>query len=232
MSNIKVFNYQDSREVRVIEQDGEPWFVAKDVCDILGIADVTSALRTLDDDEKVLRKISGLPSTGGNPNMMTISESGLYTLIMRSNRPEAKQFRRWVTHEVLPDIRKHGMYLNDKAREAVLNDPEGFNNAAREYAQEKEMKYVSRGIMSSAARIFDRAFDCKEEKDFKITLALDKIFKDFTGKSALEIAGVKLKKTDKVTTHKIKSFWGCENEDFEWDEVKTEYSWESDLLGD
>lgn len=135
MNNIKVFNYQDSREVRVIEQDGEPWFVAKDVCEILEISKYRDAIAKLDDDERRPVKVDTLQ---GVQMMTAISESGLYTLIMRSNKPEAKQFRRWVTHDVLPDIRKHGMYLNDKAREAVLNDPEEFNTVAKAYALEKE----------------------------------------------------------------------------------------------
>ena len=137
-NSIQIFNYQDSREVRVIEQDGEPWFVAKYVCEILGIQNPRDAIaKSLDDDERGVSEIS-TPSNGGYSKVNIISESGLYTLIMRSNKPEAKQFRRWVTHEVLPDIRKHGMYLNEKAREAALNDPEEFNAVARAYALEKE----------------------------------------------------------------------------------------------
>ena len=131
---LQVFNYNNNK-IRVVEKDGTAWFVAKDVCDVLELKDVTSALRTLDDDEKLIRKIGG---AGQSRDMATISESGLYTLIIRSYKPEAKQFRRWVTHEVLPDIRKYGMYLSEKAQEAALDDPRTFNAVVAAYTQEKE----------------------------------------------------------------------------------------------
>ena len=126
INELQVFKYNGQHQIRTTVIDSEVWFVAKDVCDVLGLADVTSALRTLDSDEKVLRKISGEPSIGGNPNMTTISEPGLYKLIMRSSKPEAKQFTRWVTHEVLPSIHRSGMYLSDKAADAYLHKPEEF----------------------------------------------------------------------------------------------------------
>ena len=102
-------------KVRVVIRDGDPWFVAKDVCDCLAIADASQACKNLDDDEKqvVTRspELSLLFRESSNaPTMMLISESGLYTLIMRSNKPEAKVFRKWVTSEVLPSIRKTGKY--------------------------------------------------------------------------------------------------------------------------
>ena len=96
--------------MRVVEKDGEPWFVAKDVCDILELENITNALKSLDSDDLTL---TILKSGGQNREMKLISESGLYTLILRSNKPEAKKFARWVTHEVLPAIRRD--YMNDKA---------------------------------------------------------------------------------------------------------------------
>ena len=94
--------------VRIVDRDGEPWFVAKDVCGALGIAKVDSAIRSLDEDEKDAHSMSTL---GGNQEMTVVSEAGLYSLIMRSRKPEAKTFKRWVTHEVLPSIRKTGAYV-------------------------------------------------------------------------------------------------------------------------
>ena len=99
--------YKDN-PVRIIEKDGEPWFVAKDVCHVLGIAKVDSAIRSLDEDEKDAHSMSTL---GGNQDLSVISEAGLYSLIFRSRKAEAKAFKRWVTHEVLPSIRKTGAYL-------------------------------------------------------------------------------------------------------------------------
>jgi prophage antirepressor-like protein len=103
------FEYE-SRQVRVI-QDGnvDPWWVAKDVCEILDL-DV-SQTRRLDDDEKGLREIQTL---GGPQAMVCVNESGLYNLIIRSNKPEAKKFRKWITSEVLPTIRKTGGYETQK----------------------------------------------------------------------------------------------------------------------
>ena len=106
MNDLQVFDYNGSA-VRTVEKDSEVWFVAKDVCDVLELADVTTALRPLDEDEKSLREISGAAQTR---MMNIINESGLYSLIFRSNKPEAKVFSRWVRHDVLPQIRKTGSY--------------------------------------------------------------------------------------------------------------------------
>ena len=89
-------------------QDGEPWWVAKDVCNVLGLTNSRMALEALDEDEKGVSKVYTL---GGEQDMNIISESGLYALIMRSNKPEAKRFRKWVTGEVLPTLRKTGHYV-------------------------------------------------------------------------------------------------------------------------
>ena len=94
-------------KIRVIMRCSDPWFVAKDACDCLELTNVSKACQTLDEDEKGITKVYTL---GGSQDMMLISESGLYTLIMRSNKPEAKVFRKWVTSEVLPSIRKTGSY--------------------------------------------------------------------------------------------------------------------------
>lgn len=96
-----------SQEVRSLSIDSEPFFVAKDVCDILAISNNRDALSKLDSDEKLM---SVIPTLGQNRKMWLVSESGLYALIMRSNKPEAKAFRKWVTSEVLPSIRKKGYY--------------------------------------------------------------------------------------------------------------------------
>lgn len=96
--------------VRVLaDEQGEPWFVAKDVCGVLELTNVGEALRALDDDEKnTIRIYEGI---AGNPYKATISESGFYRLVLRSRKPVAKEFQRWVTHEVLPSIRQHGGYM-------------------------------------------------------------------------------------------------------------------------
>lgn len=108
MKNITPFNYGDNL-IRVVndETSNEPLWVAKDVCAVLEYKEVSKTLSKLDDDEKGTKRIRTL---GGEQEMMCVTESGLYTLILRSNKPEAKPFKRWVTHEVLPTIRKTGSY--------------------------------------------------------------------------------------------------------------------------
>jgi prophage antirepressor-like protein len=121
MNELTAFRFKEGQEVRTLERDGEPWFVAKDVCDILGHTNPTRALQTLDDDEKdvitrasdpnlLLGSLGGPRQEGGAQSLNIINESGLYNLIFRSNKPEAKRFRKWVTSEVLPAIRKTGAY--------------------------------------------------------------------------------------------------------------------------
>lgn len=100
----RLFEYE-GKQVRTIIKDGEPWFVAKDVCEILEID--SSQTRRLDEDEKGLYSIQ---TPGGVQQMVCVNEPGLYSLVLKSRKPEAKQFKRWITHEVLPSIRKTGQY--------------------------------------------------------------------------------------------------------------------------
>nr|DAL88346.1 MAG TPA: repressor domain protein [Caudoviricetes sp.] len=121
-TEIQTFNFNNATMRALTDMAGEPWFVAKDVCDILEISNNRDAISQLDDDEKNTVVISdGIP---GNPNKTIISEPGLYKLIMRSRKPEAKTFQRWVTHEVLPTIRKHGIYATETTIDQILADPD------------------------------------------------------------------------------------------------------------
>lgn len=104
---LKVFEYEDKRPFRIIDRNGEPWFVLGDVCRELEIGNPSQAASTLDEDEKGIITNDTL---GGAQKMVIISESGLYSLILRSRKPEAKRFKKWVTKEVLPSIRKTGGY--------------------------------------------------------------------------------------------------------------------------
>ncbi len=104
--NIIPFNFKDSA-VRVVEQEKEFYFVAKDICDILEHSNHRVAVENLDEDEKGVRKVY---TPGGQQDMLCVTEPGLFKLIFRSNKPIAKEFTRWVTHEVLPSIRKKGSY--------------------------------------------------------------------------------------------------------------------------
>ena len=108
----------DESPVRAVVQDDEPWFVAKDVCDILGIDNPSQAVGRLDDDEK---GITNTYTTAGLREMLTVNESGVYSLVFTSRKPEAKRFRKWVTSEVLPEIRKTGGYRRPETEFAGLS---------------------------------------------------------------------------------------------------------------
>lgn len=106
MDNLQIFNYGEI-PVRTVLLDGEPWWVLVDVCRVLNLTNSRMTTKQLDEDEK---GVSQIYTPGGNQNMTIINESGLYKVILRSDKPEAKAFTRWVTHEVLPAIRKTGAY--------------------------------------------------------------------------------------------------------------------------
>ena len=152
MSNIIPFQYE-SKEVRVIQDEhGDPWWVAKDVCDILDI-DV-SQTRRLDGDEKGLREIQTL---GGNQEMIVINESGLYSLIIRSNKPEAKGFRKWITGDVIPQIRKQGFYTLPGSHQYALNFINTEANAAIRMA--KIFGFKGNQALLSANRAVKQRYD-------------------------------------------------------------------------
>ncbi len=120
MNAMQNFAFEENL-VRVIELDGEPWFVGKDVCAALGIRDHHQALEKLDDDE---RGGCVVPTPMGEQAMIVVSEPGVYRLVFRSNKPEAERFKRWLAHEVLPAIRKTGSYgAPVRPAEAAIVDP-------------------------------------------------------------------------------------------------------------
>ena len=110
MNDLKIFENHQIGEIRVIEQDGEPWFVAADVCRALGLEQITRAMDRLDDDEGGLVKVTHPQSPTKTMDVNAVNEPGLYHLVLCSNKPEAKAFKRWITHEVIPAIRRTGSY--------------------------------------------------------------------------------------------------------------------------
>ena len=115
MNELQIFNNPQFGEIRAVQKDGEPWFVAADVCRALEISNTTDALNRLDDDEKARLNL-GLP--GGHTNC--VNEPGLYSLVLGSRKPEAKAFKRWITHDVIPSIRKTGSYTYPQDYPAAL----------------------------------------------------------------------------------------------------------------
>lgn len=139
-NNLMIFENPEFEAVRSILIDSDPWFVAADVCKALELEKTNRALSRLDDDEKGAHSVS---TPGGRQRMSIISESGLYSLILGSRKPEARAFKRWITHEVIPSIRKHGAYMTDSLLDALEAHPEAvpeyLNRLRSENARNREL---------------------------------------------------------------------------------------------
>lgn len=116
--SVAVISSPEFGEIRSAVVDGTPLFVAKDICDALGISKYRDALTRLDEDERASISVDTL---GGKQSMIAVNESGLYTLVFQSRKPEARAFRKWVTSEVLPNIRKHGVYMTPEVAMSAKN---------------------------------------------------------------------------------------------------------------
>lgn len=138
MNNLQIFRNEEFGEIRTVTADNEVWFVGKDVAEVLGYADPNKAIAMhVDDEDKLNDKMaSSLGQRGG----WFINESGLYSLILSSKLPNAKKFKRWVTNEVLPDIRKHGMYATDETIEKILLSPDFGISLLQELKAEREKR--------------------------------------------------------------------------------------------
>lgn len=134
MQELKIFDNEQFGRVRVLTKDNGPLFVAKDITDILGYSNTSDAIKKhVDDEEKDIAKCDTL---GGSQNLLCVNESGLYSLVFGSKLPTAKKFKKWVTSDVLPSIRKHGMYAEDE----LLNNPDLLIAAAKKLKEEKEAR--------------------------------------------------------------------------------------------
>lgn len=133
----KVFDFQGN-QLRTLVINNQPWFVAKDVCDILNHSNHKVAISRLDVDE--VSKVYLADSLGRRQLTNVVNEPGLYALILTSNKPEAKQFKRWVTHEVIPSIRKHGAYMTPEKIEEVLMNPDTIIQLATTLKEERQKR--------------------------------------------------------------------------------------------
>lgn len=176
MNEIQIFKYQ-TNEVRTVEQNGEPWFVLKDVCNILGISKYRDTAARLDADERGSVEVDTL---GGTQQVIAVNESGLYHVILRSDKPEAAPFRKWVTSEVLPSIRKNGGYIAGQeqltpeelmAKALLVANKTLADREARicELTAQNSQLTVEKQIMQPKAEYFDELVDRNLLTNFRET---------------------------------------------------------------
>ncbi len=159
-----IFKSNDFGQIRTTCIDGEPWFAVIDVCRALEIGNPTAALRRLDSDEKMTLNLSkGHKDQRGGAQMLNIvNEPGLYTLILKSRKPEAQAFRRWIVHEVIPSIRKNGGYITDSLLQQMKESPEILYQFAESLLKERDEN----------ARLQDEITDMKPKVEFFDTFVL------------------------------------------------------------
>lgn len=170
MNDLKIFSNEKFGTVRTVIKNNEPWFVAADVCKALEIDRTQS--RRLDDDEKGVYLIQ---TPGGEQEVSVVNEPGLYSLVLGSRKPEAKEFKRWITHEVIPAIRKYGMY----ATEELLSDPDfaikvfqqmkADREALKAEKEARKLAEAQNAIMAPKAEYFDELVDRKLLTNFRDT---------------------------------------------------------------
>lgn len=142
MNNLQVFKNDQFGEIRTVEIGGEPWFVGKDIAERLGYTNPQKAVRDhIDEEDKTLNESF---TVNGTP-IVLINESGLYSLVLSSKLPTAKQFKRWITSEVIPSIRKHGAYMTPETIEKMLLNPDTIINLASQLKSEREKRIALEG---------------------------------------------------------------------------------------
>ncbi|MDU2209364.1 MAG: phage antirepressor KilAC domain-containing protein [Veillonella sp.] len=157
MNELQIFKNNQFGNVRIVMKGQEPWFVAKDICNCLEINNSRQALIRLDDDEK--NSVILNDGTPGNPEKSIVNEYGLYSLVLSSRKPEAKEFKRWITHDVIPQIRKTGQYVADIPRtlpdalRAYANEVEEHNKAKALIEEQKPKVLFADSVAASHTSI-------------------------------------------------------------------------------
>ena len=184
-NEIQVWNYESS-EIRTVQVNGEPWFVLADVCKVLELSTPARVAERLEKDE--VSQTHTIDRMGREQKATIINESGLYTVILRSDKPQAKPFRKWVTSEVLPSIRKHGAYMTEQTLERALTSPDFLIELATQLKSEREQrKQLETTVavqeqqiaeLQPKASYYDVVLNCKD------LLSITTIAKDY-GKSGV-----------------------------------------------
>ena len=190
MTELQIFNHQNFGQIRVVEQDGEPWFVAADVCRALEIC--RTQTRRLDDDE---RGVYSMHTHGGMQDVSIVNEPGLYSLVLGSRKPEAKAFKRWITHEVLPSIRKTGGYHLVEVLPAVKQrslTTDDYLKAATIVGscRNERMPYVL-GLLKQAGFSIPEVQRSREQLQTELMEVLDRAFSNgFTSRQISAMVGI------------------------------------------
>lgn len=191
-NNLQTWNYENS-EIRTVEKDGEPWWVLADVCKVLELTTPSRVAERLEKDE--VSQTHTIDRMGRTQKSTIINESGLYAVILRSDKPQAKPFRKWVTNEVLPSIRKHGAYMTDQTLEQALTSPDFLIQLATQLKEEKEQR---------------KQLEVKVEQDRPKVLFAESVSASKTSILVGELA--KILKQNGVDTGQTRLFaWMCEN---------------------
>jgi prophage antirepressor-like protein len=166
-NNIQIFENKDFGKIRVVDIAGQPWWVLKDVCEAIGIGNVTDTAKRLDSDEKAEFDSIEVSSNGTKQRRkrVIISESGLYAVILRSDKPNAREFRKWVTSQVLPSIRKHGAYITDEVLRRMQNDSDFIEVLVNRLSAEKAKTGALLDYVEETApkvRYYDTILRCPE----------------------------------------------------------------------
>lgn len=165
MSNIKIFENPEFGSIRTVEINNEPWFVGKDVAEVLGYSNPRKALADHVRDNHKMDGVTIRDSMGREQNPIVIDEAGLWSLVMRSKIPKAEAFQEWVTSEVLPAIRKHGGYLSPEKIEEVLSDPDTIIKLATTLKKEQAKRREAEAKLEKAKpkMIFADAVSASEQ---------------------------------------------------------------------
>nr|DAN00776.1 MAG TPA: repressor domain protein [Caudoviricetes sp.] len=170
-SNTQIFDYKNFK-VRTVQKDGEPWFVLKDVCCVLNLGTPARVAERLDGDEVSLTHLTD--SIGRQQEITIINEPGLYNVVLRSDKPEAKPFRKWVTSDVLPSIRKHGLY----ATEDLLANPDLAIAAFTALKEEREKRKELEAVVEEQKPLVSFANKVSNTKDLINMGEMAKLLKD------------------------------------------------------
>jgi prophage antirepressor-like protein len=180
-TELKLFTNEEFGGLHVIEIDGQPWFIGKEVAKSLGYERADNAIRThVDEDDKLTHQIS---ASGQNRQMFIINESGLYSLILSSKLPAAKKFKRWITSEVIPSIRKHGAYITENTLREMINNPKYNKELLQILLEERIVLNEKIADLEPKAQYCDVILRCKNAvpisviaKDYGLSaVALNKI---------------------------------------------------------